>query len=116
MAPIAGILLNHKVVTVFYKGSGAFNNGHSFQGHPTARAAALEEQSAVRDQGLIRNVKRMRALLLQCLRERLGHHAHVGDIQGRGLFCTIEFVNDKQSKATFKGCDENSCFGVTAAP
>ena len=99
--PIAGVLLNHKVATVLYQGSGAFNHGQSFQGHPTACAAALEVQSIIRDEGLVANVEKMGALLLQCLRESLGNHANVGDIRGRGLFCAIEFVRDKQTKATF---------------
>jgi adenosylmethionine-8-amino-7-oxononanoate aminotransferase len=33
--------------------------------------------------------------------ERLGNHAHVGDIRGRGLFWAVELVADRASKAVF---------------
>ena len=35
------------------------------------------------------------------LATRLGDHPHVGDIRGRGLFCGIELVADRASKAPF---------------
>jgi adenosylmethionine-8-amino-7-oxononanoate aminotransferase len=35
------------------------------------------------------------------LQERLGAHAHVGDIRGRGLFVGVELVRERASKATF---------------
>jgi adenosylmethionine-8-amino-7-oxononanoate aminotransferase len=33
--------------------------------------------------------------------EELGDHRNVGDIRGRGLFLSIEFVKDRETKATF---------------
>ena len=35
------------------------------------------------------------------LEEELGDHPHVGEIRGRGLFLSLEFVKDRQTKATF---------------
>ena len=99
--PIAGILLNPEVAGVLENGSGAFNHGQSFQGHPTACAAALEVQRILRDEGLVANVMKMGSLLFGRLHDRLSNHAHVGDIRGRGLFCGIEFVQDKQTKTPF---------------
>ena len=99
--PIAGVLLNHKVANVLHNGSGAFNHGQSFQGHPTACAAGLEVQNIVSDEGLVANVEEMGSLLFRSLREKLGHHANVGDIRGRGLFCGIEFVKDRRTKSPF---------------
>lgn len=33
--------------------------------------------------------------------EELGDHPNVGDIRGRGLFLSIEFVKDRETKSTF---------------
>jgi adenosylmethionine-8-amino-7-oxononanoate aminotransferase len=33
--------------------------------------------------------------------EQLGEHPNVGDIRGRGLFLSIEFVANRDTKATF---------------
>lgn len=33
--------------------------------------------------------------------EQLGEHPNVGEIRGRGLFLSIEFVADRNTKATF---------------
>jgi adenosylmethionine-8-amino-7-oxononanoate aminotransferase len=33
--------------------------------------------------------------------EEFGDHPHVGEIRGRGLFLSLEFVKDKKSKSTF---------------
>ena len=41
----------------------------------------------IRDENLLDNVRAMGALLEQGLHDRLGNHAKVGDIRGRGLFC-----------------------------
>lgn len=85
-APVAGLLINHKVIDVLRKGTGAFSHGQTYQGHPVACAAALEVQRIIREEGLVDNVRRMGELLASLLEEQLGSHPYVGDIRGRGLF------------------------------
>ena len=99
--PVGGILVAGHVVAAIRNGSGAFMHGHTYQAHPIATAAALAVQQAIREEGLLDNVRRMGALLEQRLTERLGNHAHVGDIRGRGLFWAVEFVADRATKAVF---------------
>jgi adenosylmethionine-8-amino-7-oxononanoate aminotransferase len=70
-------------------------------GHPMAAAAALAVQEAIHRDGLLANVVAMGELLDRRLRERLGDHAHVGDIRGRGLFRGVELVADRGTKAPF---------------
>lgn len=43
----------------------------------------------------------MGTLLSKGLRERVGNHANVGNIRGRGLFWGIEFVSDKEQLSPF---------------
>jgi len=82
-------------------GSGAFQHGHTYMGHPMAAAAALAVQEVIRRDGLLANVVEMGARLERRLKERFGQHPFVGDIRGRGLFRALELVSDRASKQPF---------------
>ncbi|MCX8134489.1 MAG: aspartate aminotransferase family protein [Roseococcus sp.] len=99
--PIGGILVHGRVIAALEAGSGAFMHGHTYQAHPMACAAALAVQEAIEEEGLLARVREMGARLEQGLIERLGNHAHVGDIRGRGLFWAVELVEDRASKRPF---------------
>jgi adenosylmethionine-8-amino-7-oxononanoate aminotransferase len=99
--PISGLLMDHDVDKVLSAGSGRFSHGQSFQAHPVACAAALEIQRIIREDNVLANVKEMGDRLSTSLRNKLGSHAHVGDIRGKGLFWSIEFVQDVVTKDPF---------------
>jgi adenosylmethionine-8-amino-7-oxononanoate aminotransferase len=99
--PIGAVLLSKNIYDAFANGSGFFQHGHTYMGHPLACAAALAVQETIRRDNLLANVRDMGALLRRRLGERFGNHAHVGDIRGRGLFQAIELVEDRLTKAPF---------------
>jgi adenosylmethionine-8-amino-7-oxononanoate aminotransferase len=99
--PIGAVLLAGKIYESFAKGSGFFQHGHTYMGHPLACAAGLAVQETIRRDNLLANVTAMGAHLRRRLGERFGNHAHVGDIRGRGLFQAIELVEDRLTKAPF---------------
>ncbi len=99
--PIGAVLVSASIFDAFSEGRGYFEHGHTYMGHPTACAAALAVQKAIRSRGLLANVRRQGETLEAALLERLGNHAHVGDIRGRGLFRGIELVADRATKAPF---------------
>jgi adenosylmethionine-8-amino-7-oxononanoate aminotransferase len=99
--PIGGILVQGRVVAALRDGSGGFMHGHTYQAHPMACAAALAVQQVIAEEGLVENVRRQGAVLESLLTERLGNHAHVGDIRGRGLFHAIELVTDRATREPF---------------
>jgi adenosylmethionine-8-amino-7-oxononanoate aminotransferase len=99
--PIGATLASTRVVEAIRDGSGAFQHGHTYLGHPMACAAALAVQQVIRDDNLLDCVRQMGDLLEQRLTERFGNHHHVGDIRGRGLLRAIEIVSDRASKAPF---------------
>ncbi|KAL1650695.1 hypothetical protein SLS58_000813 [Diplodia intermedia] len=82
-APVAGVLINHRVVDVLQKGTGSFSHGQTYQGHPVACAAAAQVQRIIRDDSLCENVKEMGVYLEKLLKQRLADHPNVGDIRGR---------------------------------
>jgi adenosylmethionine-8-amino-7-oxononanoate aminotransferase len=99
--PIGAMLATGRVVDVIRDGSGAFQHGHTYLGHPMACAAALAVQQVIREDGLLERVRQMGDLLEQRLTERFGNHHHVGDIRGRGLLRAIEIVSNRAGKMPF---------------
>ena len=99
--PIGAVMLTQRITEAFANGSGAFQHGHTYMGHPMAAAAALAVQEVIRRDGLLANVVEMGARLERRLKERFGQHPFVGDIRGRGLFRALELVSDRASKQPF---------------
>jgi adenosylmethionine-8-amino-7-oxononanoate aminotransferase len=99
--PIGATLLSEKIYQAFAQGSGFFQHGHTYMGHPMAAAAGLAVQKIIKQDNLLANVQAMGVELHQQLQAAFGQHAHVGDIRGRGLFQAIELVEDRQTKAPF---------------
>jgi adenosylmethionine-8-amino-7-oxononanoate aminotransferase len=99
--PIGAVLVQGKIYDAFAQGSGFFQHGHTYGGHPSACAAALAVQRVLRDDGALARVAPLGERLAAALTERFGNHHHVGDIRGRGLFRAIELVKDRATKAPF---------------
>ena len=99
--PIGAVLARGKIVDAMSQGSGFFQHGHTYLGHPVACAAALAVQRVIARDGLLARVRALGGALERKLAERFRDHPHVGDLRGRGLFRGIELVQDRASKATF---------------
>jgi adenosylmethionine-8-amino-7-oxononanoate aminotransferase len=99
--PIGAVMLSENIYRAFADGSGLFQHGHTYIGHPMAAAAANKVVEILTRPGLIANVVKMGARLQEGLDAALGQSPHVGDIRGRGLFRGIEIVADKDSKTPF---------------
>ena len=99
--PIGAVLAQKRIVEAMSAGSGFFQHGHTYLGHPVACAAALAVQRVIERDGLLPKVRRRGAALETMLRERFAGHPHVGDIRGRGLFFGIELVADRTTKVPF---------------
>jgi adenosylmethionine-8-amino-7-oxononanoate aminotransferase len=99
--PIGAVLAHERVIAPLRDGSGMFQHGHTYLGHPTACAAALAVQRVIERDDLLANVRVRGAQLMASLGERFGAHANVGDVRGRGLFVGVELVADRKTKATF---------------
>lgn len=98
---IGAVLLGEHIFAAFRDGSGVFQHGHTYLGHPMAAAAALAVQETIRRDNLLANVQSMGARLEARLHERLRPHQHVGDIRGRGLLRAIELVAERDTKEPF---------------
>ncbi len=113
--PIGALMVREDLVEIVEKGSGFFEHGHTYVGHPTACAAGLAVQKVLEEDGLLERVRTMGVIVRNLLAERFADHPHVGDIRGRGLFVGVEIVSDRDSKAPFPAADKVNAQLKTAA-
>ena len=99
--PIGAVLVSEKIFEAVRGGSGFFQHGHTYLGHPMACAAALAVQHTIQSDNLLANVRRQGDTLMQALKSHFHAHPHVGDVRGRGLFLGLELVADRATRATF---------------
>jgi len=99
--PIGATVVHARVYAAFREGSGLFQHGHTYMGHPAACAGALAVQRKIDATDLLAQVRQRGDELVDRLTERFGNHPHVGDIRGRGLFQGIELVADRTAKQPF---------------
>jgi hypothetical protein len=99
--PIGATLVSQRVHDTIVGGSGNFQHGHTYIGHATACAAALEVQRVIADEKLLDNVLARGEQLRARLRERYAEHPYIGDVRGRGLFVGVELVRDRDTKVPF---------------
>ena len=103
--PLGAVLISKKIVDAIEMGSGFFQHGHTYIGHPTACAAGLATQREIREHNLLNNVRVQGDNLKEQLKESFSAipelDQYVGDIRGRGLFIGIELVANKETKQPF---------------
>lgn len=99
--PIGAMLCSGQIYDAVRDGSGFFQHGHTYIGHPIACAAALAVVTKLTDGGMTMRAADMGETLQNALVAAFGQHPHVGDIRGRGMFRGIELVQDRETKAPF---------------
>ncbi len=99
--PIGAMLCTNAIYRAIEKGSGFFQHGHTYLGHPVACAAALAVIMEILERRLLDRVLTQGVRLHKALQDKFGDHPNIGVIRGRGLFFGMEFVRDRQSKSPF---------------
>jgi adenosylmethionine-8-amino-7-oxononanoate aminotransferase len=100
--PIGAMLCTAEIHDVIARGTGFFQHGHTYIGHPAATAAGLAVLRAILGRDLLSRVQAQGAVLADALVDRFGQHPNVGDLRGRGLFRGIELVADRETKKPFE--------------
>ncbi|WP_416897100.1 MAG: aspartate aminotransferase family protein [Minwuia sp.] len=99
--PIGATICSSRIYEAFAAGSGFFQHGHTYMGHPAAAAAAGAVLSRLIDDGLVDDVQSKGEKFAAALTDRFGQHPHIGDIRGRGLLRGLEIVQDRETKTPF---------------
>ncbi len=99
--PLGAMLCTATIYDAIARGTGFFQHGHTYLGHPVAAAAGHAVVTRLTEPAMMPRVQALGHALDAALRERLAQHPHVGDIRGRGLFRGVELVADRETKAPF---------------
>jgi acetylornithine/N-succinyldiaminopimelate aminotransferase len=107
--PIGACLAAGAAAQVFHPG----NHGSTFGGNPLACVAAHTTLSIIADERLTDNAVRIGDLIRAGLHERLGKHAQVKEIRGKGLMVGIDL--DRACNSVVQtGLDRGLLINVTA--
>lgn len=99
--PIGAMLCSTQIYDRIAAGTGFFQHGHTYLGHPIATAAGCAVLKEMLERDLIAGVQTKGTAFEERLRARFAQTPHVGDIRGRGLFWGVEFVADRATKQPF---------------
>jgi adenosylmethionine-8-amino-7-oxononanoate aminotransferase len=99
--PIGAMLCSGAIYAAIEGGTGFFQHGHTYIGHPIACAAADVVVEKLTDGGMTARAAKMGERLNAALHEAFGQHPHIGDIRGRGMFRGLEIVEDRATKTPF---------------
>ncbi|MBY6081013.1 aspartate aminotransferase family protein [Ruegeria arenilitoris] len=99
--PIGATLCTDRIYDAIRNGSGFFQHGHTYVGHPVATAAALAVVTELTSRDLPARARDMGDKLQAKLEAAFGQHPNVGDNRGRGLFRGIELVADRDTREPF---------------
>ncbi|NNJ73682.1 MAG: aminotransferase class III-fold pyridoxal phosphate-dependent enzyme, partial [Anderseniella sp.] len=75
-----------------------FRDISTFGGCAAGPAAALENMRILEDEKLLENTTAMGEYLLEQFERLKGKHAMIGDVRGKGLFCGMELVLDRETR------------------
>lgn len=100
--PIGAMLCQNFIYEAIAKGTGFFQHGHTYLGHPVACAGSLAVLNKLINENFPEQVSQKGKILQKKLETIIGQHEFVGDIRGRGLFRGIEIVKDRDTKDPFE--------------
>lgn len=99
--PIGAMICTDTIYQAIAQGSGLFQHGHTYLGHPVACAAANAVVTKLTSGGLTQRAAKMGDYLANALDGAFGQHPHIGDIRGRGMFRGLELVKNRETKVPF---------------
>ena len=98
--PIGGVMVGERVAKVLI-GSGEFNHGYTYSGHPTCCAVAECNLRILRDEKIIERVATDVGPYFKSRLDELATHPLVGEVRAIGLIAGLELVKDKATRTRF---------------
>lgn len=96
--PLGGVIIPEEIVKTF--NDRVFPGGLTYSGHPIACATAVATIDAMKDENMVENAAHIGSTILGPGFEELAKkHMVIGDIRGRGVFWSIDFVSNRETRA-----------------
>jgi len=95
--PLGGVAISDAIYDSF--ADVAYPGGLTYSGHPLAAAAAVATITAMEDEGMVENARRLgEEVAGPRLREIAAASPLVGEVRGTGMFWAIELVKDQETR------------------
>jgi adenosylmethionine-8-amino-7-oxononanoate aminotransferase len=99
-APLGAVLAGEKIWRAIEAGPGSLDHGFTYQAHPPSLAAGLAVQRYLEKHNLVERSRQRGEYLAKKL-AGLRALPCVGDVRGKGMLQTVEFVADQATKRPF---------------
>ena len=98
-APLGGVLLRDELAQGLMESplAGAFTHGATWGGHPVSTAVAAANLTALRDEDVLGNVRRLEPYFQAGLDRLRDAHPSVAEWRGTGFFYALEFTGDRNT-------------------
>ena len=95
--PLGGVIIRDTIAATFDQR--VFPGGLTYSGHPLACAAVVASITAMAEEGIVDNARRLgEDVLGPGLREIATRHPSVGEVRGMGVFWALDLVKDKATR------------------
>jgi len=95
--PMGGVVISDAIADTF--AHRAYPGGLTYSGHPLAAAAAVAAITAMEDEGIIENARRLGDDVFgPALAEIAARHPSVGEVRGLGAFWAVELVANPDTR------------------
>jgi taurine---2-oxoglutarate transaminase len=96
--PLGGVIISEEIVKTF--NDRVFPGGLTYSGHPIACATAVATIDAMKEEKMVENAAHIGATILgPGFQELAKKHMVMGDIRGKGVFWSIDFVSNRETRA-----------------
>lgn len=98
-APMGGVLIREELAQGLLSSpqAGVFTHGSTWGGHPVSAAVAVANITAMRDEDVLGNVRRLEPRFQAGLDEITRSHRTVLEWRGTGFFYALEFTGDRDT-------------------
>jgi taurine--2-oxoglutarate transaminase len=95
--PVGGVIISDEIAATFDER--VFPGGLTYSGHPLAAASIIATLTAMQDEGIVENAKRVgEDVIGPGLRELAERHPVIGEVRGMGVFWALDLVRNRATR------------------